>query len=71
MNVVYLIERKIGKKAIIEFQPMQPGDVEKTHANIDKAKSKLGFTPKTNIEDGIGNFIDWYLEYLQSCIYSH
>ena len=65
MNVVYLIERKIGKKAIIEFQPMQPGDVEKTHANIDKAKSKLGFTPKTNIEDGIGNFIDWYLEYLK------
>jgi UDP-glucuronate 4-epimerase len=65
MDVVSLIEKKIGKKAIIEFETMQPGDVEKTHADIDKAKSKLGFLPKTNIEDGIGNFIDWYLEYLR------
>jgi UDP-glucuronate 4-epimerase len=65
MDVVSLIESKIGKKAIIEFEGMQDGDVEKTYADIDKAKSKLGFIPKTNIEDGIGNFIDWYFEYLK------
>jgi len=65
MDVVSLIEKKIGRKAIIEFETMQPGDVEKTHADIDKAKSKLGFMPKTNIVDGIGNFIDWYLEYIK------
>lgn len=65
MDVVSLIEKKIGRKAIIEFETMQPGDVEKTHADIDKAKSRLGFMPKTNIVDGIGNFIDWYLEYIK------
>ena len=63
MDVVSLIENKIGKKAIIEFETMQDGDVEKTYADIDKAKSKLGFKPITNVKDGIGNFIDWYLEY--------
>jgi UDP-glucuronate 4-epimerase len=63
MDVVSLIEDKIGKKAIIEFQPMQPGDVAKTYADIDKAKNKLGYNPTTNVKDGIGSFIDWYLEY--------
>ena len=63
MDVVKLIEYKIGKKAIIEFETMQDGDVEKTYADIDKAKSKLGFKPITNVKDGIGKFIDWYLEY--------
>ena len=63
MDVVSLIEDNIGKKAIIEFETMQDGDVEKTYADIDKAKSKLGFKPITNIKDGIGSFIEWYLEY--------
>ena len=65
MDVVSLIESKIGKKAIIKFEVMQDGDVEKTHADIDKAKRKLGFKPITNVKDGIGHFIDWYLEYLK------
>tara|TARA_B110000003_G_scaffold144724_1_gene145805 strand:+ start:341 stop:1300 length:960 start_codon:yes stop_codon:yes gene_type:complete len=65
MDVVSLIESKIGKKAIIEFEAIQDGDVEKTYADIDKAKSKLGFKPITNVKDGIGYFIDWYLEYLK------
>ena len=63
MDVVSFIEKKIGKKAIVEFEPIQPGDVEKTFADIDKAKRKLGYNPNTNVEEGIGNFIDWYLEY--------
>ncbi len=65
MDVVSFIEKKIGKKAIVEFEPIQPGDVEKTFADIDKAKRKLGYNPNTNVEEGIGNFIDWYLEYLK------
>jgi UDP-glucuronate 4-epimerase len=65
MDVVSLIESKIGKKAIIEFEAIQDGDVEKTYADIDKAKSKLGFKPITNVKDGIGYFIDWFLEYLK------
>ena len=66
MDVVSFIEKKIGKKAIVEFEPIQPGDVEKTFADIDKAKRKLGYSPNTNVKEGIGNFIDWYLEYSKS-----
>ena len=63
MDVVSLLEKKIGKKAIIKFESMQPGDVKITFADIEKSKNKLGFYPKTNVEDGINNFLDWYLKY--------
>ena len=42
---------------------MQPGDVEKTYADISKAKEILGYNPKTNFEDGIKKFVDWYMNY--------
>ena len=42
---------------------IQPGDVEKTIANISNAKKKLNFEPKTNIKDGIPKFIQWYKSY--------
>ena len=63
MEVVSLLEEKIGKKAIIQFEPMQPGDVSNTWADIEKAEQKLEFSPKTNIQSGINKFIDWYLDY--------
>ena len=63
MNVVGIIEKKIGKKAIVHFEDLQPGDVEKTYADIQRAKDKLGFNPSTNVEEGISGFIDWYMEY--------
>jgi len=63
MNVVSMIEKKIGKKAIVQFEDMQPGDVKKTYANIDKAKAKLGYSPNTNVNEGLSKFLDWYVEY--------
>jgi len=63
MDVVSIIEKKLGKKAIIQFEDMQPGDVKKTYAEIENAKSKLGYMPKTNVEEGINTFLDWYIEY--------
>ena len=42
---------------------MQPGDVESTYANIDAIKDYVGFAPKTNIQEGISNFVDWYKRY--------
>ncbi len=63
MDVVSIIENKLGKKAIIELQKIQPGDVEKTYADIENARRKIEYSPKTNIEVGLGKFIDWYLEY--------
>tara|TARA_B100001564_G_C20615699_1_gene659794 strand:- start:435 stop:1415 length:981 start_codon:yes stop_codon:yes gene_type:complete len=63
MDVVSIIENKIGKKAKIKFEPIQPGDVKQTYADIDKSKEMLEYFPKTNIRDGIHSFIDWYEEY--------
>ena len=65
MDVVSAIEENLGKNAIINFKDMQMGDVQKTHADIRKAKSKLGFSPKTNLNEGINIFLEWYIKYLR------
>jgi UDP-glucuronate 4-epimerase len=57
------IEEATEKDAIIEYLPMQPGDVEKTYANIDKMKHLYNFKPATSIRKGINNFVDWYTSY--------
>ena len=62
MDVVKIIQEKLGKKANIQYKPMQLGDVEKTFADIDKSRKMLGFNQK-NIAKGIGNFIDWLQEF--------
>jgi UDP-glucuronate 4-epimerase len=66
MHFVELIENRLGKKAEKNMLPMQPGDVKKTYADISKAKRLLDFSPKINVERGINNFIDWYLEYFKN-----
>lgn len=60
---IKLIEENLKKKAEKKYMPMQPGDVKKTFANINKAKKMLNFNPQTKIEQGIKNFINWYKEY--------
>ncbi|MCK5704482.1 MAG: NAD-dependent epimerase [Cyclobacteriaceae bacterium] len=57
------IEKALGKKAIKNLLPLQPGDVEETYANIDHLKNEVGFKPNTKIEDGIQSFVDWYRDY--------
>ncbi|MBW3020239.1 GDP-mannose 4,6-dehydratase [Candidatus Woesearchaeota archaeon] len=57
------IEKNLSKKAKKNLMGMQKGDVPKTYANINKAKKMLKWQPKTSIEDGIKNFIEWYKEY--------
>ena len=64
-NFINAIEASTGKKAIKEYLPMQPGDVKKTFANIDKAGESLGFVPSTSIEEGVKKFVDWYIEYYE------
>lgn len=54
------IEKAVGKKAIIDRQPMQPGDVPQTYASIEKASNLLGYQPTTTIEVGIARFVEWY-----------
>lgn len=63
MDYVKTLEKKLGKKAKLNLMDMQPGDVQKTSADISKAKTVLGYEPKVQIEEGIGKFVDWYLDY--------
>lgn len=59
-KLIELIEDALGKKAIIERHPNQPGDVPITYANIAKARAQLGYNPQTKIEAGIPRFIEWF-----------
>ena len=61
-RLVELIEDALRKRAVIDHQPQQPGDVPITYANIDKARRLLGYDPQTKIEAGIKKFIEWFDE---------
>lgn len=56
------IERAVGKKAKIKKMPLQPGDVTITYADVTKSRKLLGYDPKTSIDEGIRNFVEWYRE---------
>ncbi len=60
VRLIEILEENLGEKAIIDRQPMQPGDVPVTYADISKAKTLLGYDPKTKIEDGIPKFVEWF-----------
>ena len=60
MEMIQTIGKALGKKPKIKELPMQPGDVDRTYADITKAKSLIGYEPKTTFDDGIKNFVEWY-----------
>ena len=62
-RVIELIEDACGKKAELELLPMQPGDVEKTYADIDAIQRDIGYQPTTSIEAGVPKFVKWFREY--------
>jgi UDP-glucuronate 4-epimerase len=59
-ELISLIENALGKKAIIDRQPLQPGDVPITFADISKARAQLGYNPQVKVEKGIPLFVDWF-----------
>jgi UDP-glucuronate 4-epimerase len=61
--VVDLLERELGRKAIRELVPIQPGDVPETRADVDDLTREVGFRPATSIEDGVRQFVAWYQSY--------
>jgi len=63
MHVVVLLEKELGRAAVKDMLPMQPGDVMETFADIDDLARDVGFRPQTSIEDGIRNFVAWYRDY--------
>ena len=63
MDMIEIIEANLGLKSEIDFQPMQPGDVPESFADIDKSLEMLGYKPTTNVDVGISKFVEWYNEY--------
>ncbi len=59
-RLIELLEQSLGKKAIIERQPAQPGDVPLTYADITKSRQLLGYSPKIKIDQGIPLFVEWF-----------
>lgn len=62
MEMIQLIEKYLGKKAVIEHKPFQTGDMPYTFANIEKAKRLLKYEPNYSFEQGIRNFVEWFVE---------
>jgi len=60
-QMISVLESALGKKAILERLPLQPGDVQLTYADISKARKMLNYQPKINFEDGIDEFVRWFM----------
>ena len=65
LTFIEVIEQAMGKKAIKNFLPMQPGDVPRTYADVDELMQDVGFKPTTTIEQGIEKFVRWYEDFYQ------
>ena len=63
MRVVQLLEEQTGRKALLDPQPMQPGDVKDTFADISAIGRDLGLCTATTIDEGVPRFVSWYREY--------
>ncbi len=63
MRVVELLEQATGKKALISPEPMQPGDVKESFADISAIERDHGFKPTTSIDEGVPRFVEWYRDY--------
>jgi UDP-glucuronate 4-epimerase len=66
MDFISILEEKMGKKAIKNFKPMQPGDVYETYASTEKLNSRIGYKPDTPLERGLSNFAAWYKSYFKT-----
>ncbi|WOH79505.1 NAD-dependent epimerase [Bradyrhizobium sp. BEA-2-5] len=62
-HVISLLEKELGKVAVREMLPMQPGDVEATYAEVKDLERDIGFRPATPIEEGVARFVKWYRDY--------
>lgn len=62
-RLVSLLEEQLGKKAIVDLQPIQPGDVPDTFADISAIRRDHGFEPRTSLDEGVASFVRWYRDY--------
>jgi len=63
MDYIHALEKALGKKAKINFLPLQPGDVPDTYASVDNLNKKFNYKPSTPVVKGVSNFVRWYKDY--------
>jgi UDP-glucuronate 4-epimerase len=66
MRYIELLEESLGRKAILDLLPMQPGDVAATTADVTALTAATGFAPSTPVETGIARFVEWYRDYYKA-----
>ena len=68
MQFIKNLEKKIGSKIKKSYLPMQMGDVRQTLSDVSKLNKLTGYKSKTNVSEGVSNFVDWYNEYFKKKI---
>ena len=63
MDYIEALEKILDKKAIINFLPLQPGDVPDTYANSDSLQLDFNYKPSTTVVQGVKHFVKWYKDY--------
>jgi UDP-glucuronate 4-epimerase len=63
MKFIEAIEQALGREAVLNFLPLQPGDVLQTSADVSDLKEAVGFRPDTPVQDGVRRFVEWYRDY--------
>jgi len=63
MRYIRAAEAALGKKAVMNMLPMQAGDVVETAADISRLEAAIDFRPRTNVEEGVKRFVEWYKDY--------
>ncbi len=63
MDYIQTLEKHLGREAVKEYLPMQPGDVYQTYADVSELMKDFGFKPDTSIDEGLGKFVEWFKEY--------
>ena len=63
LDFIDALEEALGRKAVRDLLPMQPGDVKRTHADVSLLKSTVNYNPTTSVREGVGRFVDWYRDF--------
>jgi UDP-glucuronate 4-epimerase len=63
-RMIDILEQLLGTTAIRQYEPIQPGDVERTYADISRLEAEIGYRPRVRLEDGLAKFVDWYKGYV-------
>jgi UDP-glucuronate 4-epimerase len=63
LRYIEVLEKKLGRKAVLEMLPLQAGDVPDTEADVSDLKACVGYEPLVPVEEGVARFVDWYQDY--------